>query len=90
MIAYRDFLPRSTAGTIWKAAAHEAFDTAVEEANQWIAQETPRILHVETVVLPNVYSKQEHGTSDPNLGTVSGWADWNQFLRIWYDVSAAR
>ena len=87
MLAYRDFVPMVTPSTLWRAETYESFDAAVAAANDWLAREGPTVLHVETVVLPNVHSAQEAGTSDASLGTAAGWASWHQFLRVWYSVS---
>lgn len=86
MIHYRDFVPEMISPPgLFTLAEHESFDAAVEDANHWIAQNKIRVLNVETVVLPNIWSHFEEGTSDGALGT-SGESPshWHQFIRVWY------
>ena len=43
------------------------------------------VVNVETVVLPNIWSQYEEGTTDPALHTSGDMASqWNQFIRVWY------
>jgi hypothetical protein len=91
MIAYLDFLPRQTkpAGFL-SPAEHEPFDAAVEAANAWLRQHQVQVINIETVVLPNIFSKFEEGSADSSLGT-SGESPshWHQFVRVWYRTDAA-
>jgi hypothetical protein len=89
MIAYRDFVPRQvdppgflTPGT------YESFADAVAAANEWLLSEHVRVVNVETVVLPNIWSRFEEGSADASLGT-SGESPshWHQFVRIWYEAA---
>jgi hypothetical protein len=86
MIRYRDFVPEMLRpARFLSPAEHESFDAALEEANQWIEAEKIQLLNIETVVLPNIWSRFEEGTTDGALGT-SGESPshWHQFIRVWY------
>jgi hypothetical protein len=90
MIAYRDFVPRVTGkgGFLNLAKTYESFDHAVAAANEWIAESSVKVIHVETVVLPNIWSPHEEGTRDAALVTQGEWpAEWHQFVRVWYETS---
>jgi hypothetical protein len=86
MICYRDFVPDMLQPPgFLSPAEHESFDAALEDANQWVAQNKVRVLNVETVVLPNIWSRFEEGTTDGALGTSGEQpSHWHQFIRIWY------
>ena len=88
MIRYQDFVPKelSPQGFL-TPATYESFDTAVIEANRWIKENEIRVKNIETVVLPNIWSRWEEGVSDAALGT-SGESPshWHQFIRVWYEV----
>ena len=49
-------------------AEYESFDAALIAANQWIKENEIRVVNVETVVLPNIWSRYEEGSRDPSLG----------------------
>jgi hypothetical protein len=84
MIGFKDFTPECTReSTFFSDAEYEKFGTAVAAANEWIKTSGVRVLNVETVVLPNMWSECEEGTEDPNLLT-SQAALWHQFVRVWY------
>ena len=90
MIRYRDFVPRQLdPGGFLAPATYESFDAAVDAASAWLVETNVQVLNVETVVLPNVWSRFEEGTNDASLGT-SGESPshWHQFVRIWYQESA--
>ena len=85
-LQYRDFVPQELQSPgLFKAGEHETFDDAVEAANTWITDSKIQLISVETVVLPNIWSRWEHGSNDASLGT-SGESPsrWHQFLRVWY------
>lgn len=84
MIAYRDFVPATEKGKWYKGETYASFDSAVEAANQWLDSAGVTAVSIETVVLPNIDAPSEEGTSDAKLDTVSGWASWHQFLRVWF------
>jgi len=86
VIAYRDFAPQPIEGRWYRGTSYETFDAAIAAANAWMAAERITPLHVETVVLPNLTASSESGTADGELATVSGWATWYQFVRVWYSV----
>ena len=88
MVAYRDFAPEvlQPRGP-FKDAVYETFDDALAAANAWIGSRSVRVLNVETVVLPNMWS--EEGTKDVDLEAPGGNrpSHWQQFIRVWYEGS---
>jgi hypothetical protein len=88
MLRYQDFVPKMTRPAAFLSPAeHESFDVALAAANQWIKENEIRVVNVETVVLPNIWSRYEDGSNDTSLGT-SGESPsfWHQFIRVWYEV----
>jgi hypothetical protein len=88
MLRYQDFVPKMTKPAAFLSPAeHESFDAALAEANRWIKENEIRVVNVETVVLPNIWSRYEDGSRDTSLGT-SGESPsfWHQFIRVWYEV----
>jgi hypothetical protein len=87
-LAFRDFIPRQLSGVgVFKVAEYESFDAAVVAANHWIVEHAIEVIQLETVVLPNIWSKYEEGTLDASIGTSGGMtAHWHQFLRVWHRV----
>jgi hypothetical protein len=88
MLRYHDFVPKQTKQAAWfSPAEYQSLDAALAEANLWIKENEIRVLNVETVVLPNIWSQFEEGSSDPALGA-SGESPshWHQFIRVWYEV----
>ncbi len=86
MLKYRDFVPQEIkAPGFLNAGEHEAFDHAVEAANRWLVESDVKLISIETVVLPNIWSRWEDGSSDASIGT-SGESPsrWHQFIRCWY------
>jgi hypothetical protein len=87
MIRYRDFVPARTPGGLLHSDRYEPFDTAVAAAEAWISQAKVELISLETVVLPNIWSRDEQGTSDASVETEQAMTsvnEWNQFLRVWY------
>ena len=88
MIRYQDFVPQMTAPAAFLTPAeYESFDQALHAANAWIKENEIRVVNLETVVLPNIWSRWEQGSNDTSLGT-SGESPshWHQFIRVWYQV----
>lgn len=88
MIQYRDFVPEMLAAPkLFKAGEYESLEAAIEAANSWIKEYDVRIVNIETVVLPNIWSRYEEGTSDVALGTSGEMpSHWHQFVRVWYQT----
>jgi hypothetical protein len=87
MIQFRDFAPQMlTPPGFLKMATHETLQAAVDKANAWIKDDGVRVVNIETVLLPNIWSRYEEGSSDPALGT-SGESpsQWHQVVRVWYE-----
>ncbi len=87
MIRYRDFVPHMLqAPGLFRSGDYESFDTALEAMNDWLRAEKVRLVNVETVVLPNIWSRWEEGSSDVALGTSGEMpSHWHQFIRCWYE-----
>jgi hypothetical protein len=86
MIQFRDFVPRMlSAPAFFKMGEYETFAEAVAAANQWIDQQCIEVINIETVVLPNIWSRFEEGSTDGSLG-ISGDSPsfWHQIVRVWY------
>ena len=86
MLKYKDFVPAEIkAPGFMKEGQHESFDRAVEAANKWLSENRIALVSIETVVLPNIWSRWEEGSSDTSLGTSSDAPSrWHQFIRCWY------
>jgi hypothetical protein len=87
MIRYRDFAPHVIKRGLLHSDDFENFDAAVAAANAWIAAETPQIITVETVVLPNITADRSEGTIDGRVETEEAMTsinEWYQFVRVWY------
>ena len=87
MIQFRDFVPRMlSAPAFFRVGEYESFEAAVEAANQWIREQQIDVLNIETVVLPNIWSRWEGGSNDVALGTSGEMpSHWHQFIRCWYE-----
>jgi hypothetical protein len=88
MLRYHDFVPKMIKPAAFLSpAVHDSFDAALAEANRWVKENGIRVINVETVVLPNIFSRYEEGSGDTSLGT-SGESPsfWHQFIRVWYEV----
>ena len=60
MLKYKDFVPKEiVAPGFLNPGKHETFEAAVRAANQWIADNEIKIVSMETVVLPNIWSRWE-------------------------------
>jgi hypothetical protein len=90
MLQFRDFVPKMLdAPRLFKAGEYETLEEALVAANRWIKEDDVKVVNVETVVLPNIWSRFEEGTSDVALGTSGEMpSHWHQFIRVWYQSSA--
>ena len=86
MLRYKDFVPRQLSEHgLFKEGIFEDFDDAVAAANLWLAETNVKLIKLETVVLPNIWSRWEEGSSDASIGTSGDSPSrWHQFLRCWY------
>lgn len=86
MLKYKDFVPKEIeAPGFFKEGQHENFDDAVKELNEWLTASKISVVSIETVVLPNIWSRWEEGSNDASLGTSSDAPSrWHQFIRCWY------
>ncbi len=85
MLKYRDFVPRQLkAPGIFDQGEHESFDDAILAANEWLVTNSIKVISLETVVLPNIWSRWEDGSADASIGTGDSPSRWHQFLRCWY------
>jgi hypothetical protein len=88
MIQFRDFVPEMlSAPGLFKVGEYESMEAALAAANSWISEHGIKIVNVETVVLPNIWSRYEEGTTDVALGTSGEMpSHWHQFVRVWYQT----
>ena len=87
MLQYKDFVPKMLAEPgLFKLGEYETLAEALEEANRWIEQSSVQVINVETVVLPNIWTRWEEGTEDVALGTSGEMkSHWHQFIRCWFE-----
>ena len=85
-LGFRDFVPKQLSDFgVFKVAEYESFHAAVAAANRWIRDSGVEVIQLETVVLPNIWSKYEEGSIDASIGASGGMTShWHQFLRVWY------
>ncbi len=90
MIWFRDFVPQIVQQPgFFQPGEYESFEEALELANQWIEASGVEIVSVETVVLPNIWSPYEEGSTDTALPPSGEMAShWHQFIRVWYRADA--
>lgn len=86
MIKFKDFVPElEDEGGLFRQVAFEEFQAALDRANAWVETDGIELISIETVVLPNIHSKYEEGSTDVQLKASSGVStDWHQFIRVWY------
>ena len=89
VLQFRDFVPHMLAPPGWfKEGEYESFDDALDAANQWINEQNIKVVNIETVVLPNIWSRFEEGSTDTALSTSGDSPSrWHQFIRCWYDAT---
>ncbi|MDC3379241.1 hypothetical protein OAX78_03060 [Planctomycetota bacterium] len=85
-LAFRDFAPEKLTGAgFFSSADYASFEASVAAASAWITEAGVDVISVETVVLPNIWSRREDGTADPDLRTsTQAPTSWHQFVRVWY------
>lgn len=85
MLRYRDFVPTQDDIGVFAAGKYESFDEALERANAWISENGIQAMNIETVVLPNLWSRMSEGSTDISR-EVSSFSSWNQFIRVWSEM----
>ncbi len=91
MIQFADFVPEMLKPPgIFQPGEYESFEEALAAANEWIVGHQIDVVNVETVVLPNIWSHYEEGSTDVSLGTGESVSRWHQFIRVWYRGPANR
>ena len=86
MYGFYDFVPvvKEKAG-FFKMPLMEQLAEPLERANAWIKEHKVNVVNIETVVLPNIHSPHEEGSTDPCLVTSGEFQTaWYQFVRVWY------
>jgi hypothetical protein len=74
-----------SAPSLFKSGEYETFEEALAAANKWIKEYDIQIVSMETVVLPNIWSRWEEGSTDVALGTSGEMpSQWHQIIRCWY------
>jgi hypothetical protein len=85
MLRHRDFVPQlTTSAGFLSPADYEPFEDVVEALNAWLRTAEVKLVSVETVVLPNIWSPHEEGSEDTSLGMRDTSNHWHQFIRCWY------
>lgn len=70
-----------------QAITFESFEDEVAAAGAWIRESGVRVVQLETVVLPNIWSPNEQGSTDAAIGIGGGMSvAWHQFIRVWYEI----
>ena len=84
MIQFKDFVPEIKKRLI-RANDIEDLSVSLERMNDWIRKnEQYQIINIETVVLPNMHSRNEEGSTDAELSFAEFSPVWYQFFRVWY------
>ena len=88
MIRFRDFVPKMLAAPrLFKAGEYESLEDALLAANRWVKEDDIKLINIETVVLPNIWTRWEEGPADVALGTSGETpSHWHQFIRCWYQT----
>ena len=86
MINFQDFAPEVLdTGGLFRQPTLEQLSAALAEANHWIASNDIKVVNIETVVLPNIHSPGEQGSTDVHLHTSGEMgSSWHQLIRVWY------
>lgn len=86
MIGFQDFVPQvKESGAIFKRAVMEELNEPLKRANEWIIAHELDVINIETVVLPNIHSPHEEGSTDTELVTIGKFStNWYQIIRVWY------
>lgn len=92
MLKYKDFVPREIQPPgVFDEGEHESFDDAVRAANAWLVETRVKLVNLETVVLPNIWSRWEDGSQDASIASGGDHVSrWHQFLRCWYQDPEGR
>lgn len=86
MIQFKDFVPEIKK-RLFLSNDIEDLSVALERMNDWLRKnEQYQIINIETVVLPNMHSRNEEGSIDPELSFAEYNPVWYQFFRVWYRV----
>ena len=84
MIAFKDFAPRVTdPGGMFSRKVFESLEAAVASASRWCENSNIVPLNVETVLLPDIYDKNQEGSKDAHVLT-GNIVKWHQIVRVWY------
>jgi hypothetical protein len=88
VIQFKDFVPKMiSAPSLFKSGEYETFEEALVAANKWVKEYDIKIVSMETVVLPNIWSRWEEGSTDVALGTSGEMpSQWHQIIRCWYQT----
>ena len=85
MLQFRDFVPRQLKPQgFLSEGEYDTFESAASAAGHWAKSKGVRIVNVETVVLPNLWSSFEKGSTDAELA--GHMTRWYQFVRLWYEA----
>lgn len=84
-ISFKDFVPEKTRGGMFKSSKIEKFGDIHLQMNEWLEQNKPQVVSIETVLLPNIHESDEEGSVDTELYTAGETSsNWYQIIRVWY------
>ncbi|MFT4736313.1 MAG: hypothetical protein ACI8QD_000162 [Cyclobacteriaceae bacterium] len=85
-ISVKDFVPEKTKGGMFKSGKIDKFNDILGDMNEWIEQNSPTIVNIETLLLPNIHESDEEGSQDTELYTAGeASSNWYQIIRVWYN-----
>lgn len=86
-LMFRDFVPNQlTPPGLFREGDFGTLEDCLQAANQWVEESNIKLINIETVVLPNIWSQFEEGSTDVSLGTGDTVSRWHQFIRCWYQI----
>ena len=82
-IQFKDFVPEVTRTGLFTSPTASSLKEVTEEANSWIEKTNPKIINIETVVIPNPDTKDYQSQSITPM--INGGALFLQIIRVWYE-----
>ena len=86
MIKYKDFSPQvNRTGLFGNVKESDSFESVVKQVNVWINSSPVKIVNIETVLLPNLFSKPTEIEPEKGATTVGQSHVLFQCVRVWYE-----
>ena len=83
-LSYQDFFPVVLKSGFF-STEHETLAATVARANDWLEQSGVKVIHVETVVLPNIECVEDASKVGIRTSGEIG-SHWYQVVRVWYEI----